>query len=153
MSRIASCRVLLLDPTKEALMYTMFRNGGFPMFFILAFGLIALGTAFGYAIKPVRDRESFVRWMALATLASVFCGTAADLAAVASYVASHAMEPARMCAIVIEGIGESMSPSILGFSILSLVALMMAVGKRRLDAFDASLRSPIEAPTLAPRRA
>lgn len=115
-------------------MLTMFRAGGFPMFFILAFGLLALGTAFAYALRPLRDREGFVRWMSLATLASIFCGTAADLAAVAHYVAEHPMEPARMNAIVVEGIGESMSPSILGFSVLSLVALMMAFGKRRLDA-------------------
>jgi hypothetical protein len=119
------------------------------MFFILAFGLVALGTAFSYAVKPLRDREGFVRWMALATLASVLCGTATDLATVASYVASHPMEPARMYAIVIEGIGESMSPSILGFSILSLVALMMAFGKRRLDSTEREIATPV----LSSRRA
>lgn len=113
-------------------MWTLFRNGGFPMFFIVGFGLIALITAFAYAMRPAPERELFVRWMSLATIASVVCGTAADLAAVARYVASHSLEGARMGAIVIEGIGESMSPAIFGFSILSLAAAMIAVGKRRV---------------------
>jgi uncharacterized membrane protein len=123
-------------------MLTMFRNGGFPMFFILAFGLLALGTAFAYALRPLRDREGFVRWMSLATFASIVCGTATDLATVARYVAEHPMEPARMNVIVIEGFGESMSPAILGFSMLSLVALMMAFGKRRLDARSSASHTP-----------
>lgn len=115
-------------------MWNLFRAGGFPMFFVVGFGLIALITAFSYAMRPMVEREKFVRWMALATIASVFCGTAADFAAVAHYVASTPMETSRMGAIVIEGFGESMSPAIFGFSILSLAAAMIAVGKRRIVA-------------------
>ncbi|MBS0658928.1 MAG: hypothetical protein JSR82_11875 [Verrucomicrobia bacterium] len=118
-------------------MLTMFRNGGFPMWFILVFGLLTLGTAFLYALRPARDREGFVKWMCVATVASVGSGTAADLAAVARYVASHPMDGKQMAAIVIEGVGECTSPAILGFSLLSLTALMMAVGRRRLDAREA----------------
>lgn len=113
-------------------MWTLFRSGGFPMFFIVAFGMTALITAFSYAMRPSLERERFVRWMGLATIASVICGTAADLAAVAHYVQTHALEGSRMAAIVIEGLGESMSPAIFGFSILSLAAAMIAVGKRRV---------------------
>ncbi len=113
-------------------MYDLFRAGGFPMFFIVAFGLVALVTAFSYAMRPTLEREKFVRWMGLATIASVICGTAADFAAVAHYVQTHSLEGSRMGAIVIEGIGESMSPAIFGFSILSLAAAMIAVGKRRV---------------------
>ena len=115
-------------------MWDLFRAGGFPMFFVVAFGLTALITAFSYAMRPAPEREKFVRWMGLATIASVICGTAADLATVAHYVASHSLEGARMSAIVIEGIGESMSPAIFGFSILSMAAAMIAVGKRRVSA-------------------
>lgn len=113
-------------------MWNLFRDGGFPMFFVVGFGLVALSTAFAYALRPSVDRERFVRWMALATIASVICGTAADLAAVAKYVASHSLEGARLATIVVEGIGESMSPAIFGFSILSLAAAMIAIGKRRV---------------------
>lgn len=115
-------------------MLTMFRNGGFPMWFILVFGLLTLGTAFVYALRPAREREGFVKWMCVATVASVGSGTAADFAAVARYVASHPMDGNRLAVIVVEGLGECTSPAILGFSLLSLTALMMAVGRRRLDA-------------------
>jgi hypothetical protein len=115
-------------------MLTIWRNGGFPMYFILAFGIIALATAFVFAVKPEREREGFVRYMAAATLFSVFSGTVADFAAVAHYVANHDLEGRTMAKLVITGFGESMSPGIIGFPILSLVWLMLAVGKRRLDA-------------------
>ena len=113
-------------------MIQLFRNGGFPMFFVVGFGLVALITAFSYAMRPAPERERFVKWMALATIASVICGTAADLATVAHYVATRSIEGSRLGPIVIEGFGESMSPAIFGFSILSLAAAMIAVGKRRV---------------------
>ena len=120
-------------------MWNLFRAGGFPMFFVVGFGLVALITAFSYAMRPLPEREKFVRWMALATIASVCCGTAADFAAVAHYVASTPMEPARMGAIIVEGFGESMSPAIFGFSLLSLAAAMIAVGKRRVPSVAAAV--------------
>lgn len=113
-------------------MWNLFRNGGFPMWFILGFGLVTLLTAFSYAMRPAVERERLVRWMGLATLFSVLCGTAGDLAAVARYVATTPMETGKMLAIVVEGVGESMSPAIFGFSMLSLAAAMIAVGKRRV---------------------
>ena len=33
-----------------------FKEGGFPMFFILAFGGLAIATAFVYAIRPRKER-------------------------------------------------------------------------------------------------
>lgn len=113
-------------------MWNLFRNGGFPMYFVVGFGLVTMLTAFSYAMRPAAERERFVRWMGLATIASVLCGTAADLAAVARYVATTPMETGKMLAIVVEGVGESMSPAIFGFSMLSLAAAMIAVGKRRV---------------------
>lgn len=113
-------------------MWNLFREGGFPMFFVVGFGLLALSTAFAFALRPSEERERFVRWMALATIASVICGTAADLSAVAHYVSSRSLEGSRLAAIVVEGVGESMSPTIFGFSILSLAAAMIAIGKRRI---------------------
>lgn len=117
-------------------MIELFKLGGFPMFFIVAFGLIALVTAFVYAVRPRAEHEGFIRLMSVATLFSVFSGTCADFAAVCRHVARHAdeMNGKQMAAIVVEGFGESMSPGIFGFTLLSLVAIMFAVGKRRRDA-------------------
>ncbi len=117
-------------------MWTLFRNGGFPMFFIVAFGLIALVTAFVYAVRPRAEHEGFIKLMSIATLLSVFSGTCGDIAAVGYYVGNKAeqMTGRQLSAILLQGMGECTSPGIFGFTMLSLVALMCAVGKRRLDA-------------------
>ena len=115
-------------------MLTLFRNGGFPMFFILAFGAIALATAFWFALRPSDRHEGFIRWMARATLYATLSGTLADLLAVMRYVVGHELKGDERALILCEGFGESMSPGIMGFSFLALIALMTAVGRRRLDA-------------------
>ncbi len=58
-------------------MLQLIRNGGFPMFFILAFGLIALGLAARFASKPVREQLALVRAMSSATLYATLTGTVA----------------------------------------------------------------------------
>jgi hypothetical protein len=115
-------------------MLTLFRNGGFPMFFILFFGATALATAFWFALRPSERHEGFIRWMGRATLYATFSGTLADLLAVMRYVVGHELEGDRRALVLCEGLGESLSPGIMGFSFLALVALMTAVGRRRLDA-------------------
>jgi hypothetical protein len=112
----------------------MFRDGGFPMFFILGFGLVALAVAGWYASRPAEKHEGFLKGMSAATFFSVLVGLVTDLATVFKFVASKETDPQQRTRIVFEGLAESMSPGIMGFAILSLVALLYAVGKRRLDA-------------------
>src|SRR4051812_3825153 len=113
---------------------TLFRSGGFPMFFILAFGAFALVTSFRFALWPSDRHEGFIRWMGRATLYATLSGTLADLLAVMRYVVGHELKGDARALILCEGFGESLSPGIMGFSFLALVALMTAVGRRRLDA-------------------
>ena len=115
-------------------MWTLFRLGGWPMFFVVAFGVTALLTSFIYAIVPNERNEGFIKWMSRATLFSILTGTCADFAAVGNAVANGKFAPSDRLLIICEGFAESMSPGIMGFSFLALIALMSAVGKRRLDA-------------------
>lgn len=111
----------------------LIRAGGVPMLFIVAFGALALGAAARFAWRPDPRRVAAVRALSLATLASIGSGTCADLAAVASKVPANpawAHGP-DLPLIVMQGIGESMAPGIAGFTLLSLVGLVMAVGHRR----------------------
>jgi hypothetical protein len=113
----------------------IFRDGGFPMFFVVGFGLVALGTSFWFALRPDAKHEGFITWMSVATLMAILNGFCSDLATVASFLANDTPpEDRQLVRILLEGFGESMSPGILGFAILSLVALLTAVGRRRLDA-------------------
>jgi hypothetical protein len=115
-------------------MLEMFRAGGFPMWAILAFGLFDLALGARFAFRPERGLLPVIVALGFAVLFSVFAGTAADFAAVGIQVphrAEWANSP-HVHLIILEGFGESMSPSILGFSLLSLVALECAVGLRKL---------------------
>jgi hypothetical protein len=119
-------------------MWTLIRNGGvIPMMFILVFGLLALGAAFYFAVRPQQRSLGFITSMAQATLFGTLAATAADLGATL-YAASHAWEQPdggalQAAHMIVEGFAESTSPGILGFSFLALTAMLTAVGRRRLD--------------------
>jgi hypothetical protein len=125
-------------------MLTLFRNGGVPMWFILLFGLVALGGAAFFAARAERKLLGFIKWMSLATVFSVLSGTAADLGTTC-FTVSHAITgqwpngtpfkyDGPWSAMLLEGIAESMSPMIMGMSLLALTALLTAIGSRRADA-------------------
>jgi hypothetical protein len=123
-------------------MMTLMENGGFPMWFIVAFGLVALGAAVYNAVRPERRRFELAKWMSKATLYSTFVGTFADLAAVFYNFTGHGRLPAPGVPldnpvwpkVIFQGIAESTSPGIMGFTLLSLTALMLAVGVSRMPA-------------------
>lgn len=115
-------------------MLTLIRWGGVPMWFILLFGLLCLGGAAMYALRPTQRRQDFVRGMALATLFSTLTGTCADLASVFVHMPEMPEmigEKPLVWQILFQGLAESMSPGIMGFTILSLSALLYAVGAAR----------------------
>jgi hypothetical protein len=141
-------------------MWTLIRNGGFPMWFILAFGLTGLGAAFWFAVKADKKHLGFIKNMALATFFATMGTSCADVGAtlfaaekqfppVGDHEArdpsgSFATEPGppkktdaeavpRAMHIVVAGLAESTSPGIMGFSFLALTAMLSAVGRRRLD--------------------
>ena len=108
--------------------------GGVAMWFVLVFGLLALIAASLFARRPDARRVETVRSLSRATLFSVGAGIVADIAAVGSKVPANpewANSP-KLHLILLEGISESMAPGVLGFTLLSLVWLVMAVGHRRL---------------------
>ena len=110
--------------------------GGFPMWAILVFGVMDLALALLFAWRPERQKVPAIMALGLAVLFSVGSGVMADLAAVGSKVPNRpewANSP-KVHLIILEGIGESMAPGILGFTLLSLVALVCAVGLRKMAA-------------------
>jgi hypothetical protein len=111
---------------------TLFRDGGWSMFEIVAFGLVALATAAYYAARPDARHEGFLKWMSRATFWSVVVGMCSDFATTFSY-ACQVVDSNERSKIVLEGSAESLSPGIIGFAFLALVALLTAVGRRRLD--------------------
>jgi hypothetical protein len=114
-------------------MWTLFREGGWSMFVIVLFGFVALATAAFHAARPDARHEGFLKWMSRATFWSILVGFCSDFATTFHY-ACHLEDANERSKIVIEGSAESLSPGIVGFAFLALVALLTAVGRRRLDA-------------------
>src|SRR5205823_13028959 len=100
--------------------------------FILAFGLIALGLAARFAIRPAREQLALVRALSSATLFATLAGTVADFGATFLTVSSDQFrnDPAWHI-LLVQGLGESMSPGIVGFTLLSLTSLLLCVGAGR----------------------
>jgi hypothetical protein len=114
-------------------MIQFFRNGGWSMFVIVAFGVLAVASAAFYAARPDGRREGFLAWMSRAVLWSTLAGLASDLGATCQFVTSlpDADERARAAS---EGFAESMSPAVMGFALLAVTAFLAAIGRQRLDA-------------------
>jgi len=112
------------------------KAGGVPMLFVLLLGVAAAVAAVRFAWRPDERRIGAVRALTVAALFSIGVGTCSDLAAVGHNIASNdewAHSP-DMPLMVLQGVSESMSPGILGFALLTIAWLVMAVGHRRLAA-------------------
>lgn len=119
-------------------MWTLIRNGGVvPMLAILVFGLLTLGASFYFALRPQKRSLGFIESMGRATLFGTLAATAAAVGATLYAVSRAWDEPdggaAAAAHMLVQGLAESTSPMILGFSFLAVAAMLTAVGRRRLD--------------------
>src|SRR5262249_55473074 len=104
-------------------MMNLIREGGFPVWFVLLFGIVTLATAVAYAINPRERLLGLMRGMGAATLFSTLSGTAANIGATFHAVAGvdprhpnlNLLQPEGPLMLSL-GLGESMSTSILGFA-------------------------------------
>jgi hypothetical protein len=116
----------------EMSLWHWFQEGGWWMFFVLAFGLITVAAALDFAWRPSEPRLAAVRAFSRTTVFSSLAALSLNLATVAHAVArpSVASSP-NMHAILLEGIGESLTPTTLGLSLVSFAWLVVAAGERR----------------------
>jgi hypothetical protein len=110
--------------------------GGWPIWWLLILGLPLLTLAAGYMFRPAAHRVAVIRSLTAAVAFASLAGMASGLIAVAWTTTS--VEALRsspdFSRIVIVGIGEALTPVALGFTLLSLVWLFVAVGSRRAQA-------------------
>jgi hypothetical protein len=114
-------------------MLTLVQEGGFPIWFVLAFGGLSLLCSSRYAIAPSGRRLRLAGALGLTTLLATITAVCADLAMVGhhgpAFLAEHPDMPLHTFAL--QGAAESLSPSIVGFSMLTLSALLVALGCHR----------------------
>lgn len=114
-------------------MLTFIREGGFSMIPVILFGLTCLGLAVALAWRPSERKLALLRPMSLATIFMSLAGLASNLAAVGHNCALRpgiADQP-DLHKYVLLGVGESMAPVILGFSLLALSWMLSTIGLRK----------------------
>ena len=114
-------------------MLAFLKAGGFATWFILLFGLITLFASASYARTPSDKLYRLCRSLSACTVFASLSGLCSALAAVMFYVPANpawANSP-KIHLIIMQGLGESLSCPILGFSILCICWLVISVGTRR----------------------
>ncbi len=115
-------------------MIEFFKMGGFPMWFVLAFGGLTLAAAVSFARRPMERQVGMIRGMSIATVFVILSAMAVAMMTVATRVPLNeawANDP-KVWLIVLTGFGESLTPAVLGFSFLAMAWLVTALGVRRM---------------------
>ncbi len=113
-------------------MLTYIVAGGWSMFIVIGFSLVLLFAAVRFFLKASPDRLAFVRAM---TAAQVFCivgGVATNLtAALWGVVREQDKTGVFHLDWLLQGFGEAITPAGLGFPLLAVTWLLVAIGVRR----------------------
>lgn len=111
-----------------------FLNGGFPMFVILVFGLVGAVSAARYAWAPGPGRLPYLAALGGVIALAGATGFATDLMAVCLQVPQHPewLEGTTLGMIVLQGLGEALSPVVFAGGFLLAKGLLIALGLKRL---------------------
>lgn len=113
-------------------MKDFFVEGGWGMYPTLIFGLISVGAAIWFALKPEPRRLAFTAGMWLTLVSAIVHATWTDLASVFGNLGEGAQKPETpVVAILFIGLKESTRPGALGGIFLTLTLLIVSIGALR----------------------
>jgi len=116
-------------------MVQFLKAGGFPILIVLAFSLVVLVVSGHFALRAQPRRLGIIKALTWATAFSIVGGVISNFMAVMWKVPANeewAHSP-DLHLIVMTGLGEAVTPAVLGFTALSLAWLFVAVGMRRIQ--------------------
>ncbi len=115
-------------------MLELMQYGGIPMWVILLFGGVGLAASGLFARRPEPHKLRPLVALGLATLFATLSGSASCFARVCTRVAGNPewVHSPELVPLLLQGVGESLAPCVLGFSLLALGAFVSAVGLRRM---------------------
>ena len=112
-------------------MVEFMKAGGWSMWFVLLLGLGALVAAILFLLKSDLRKLALVRALSLATVFAIASGLCANVAAVMKFAGDY--QGPHFLLTVMYGLAEAAAPGILGFTMLSISWLLVAVGTRRVQ--------------------
>jgi hypothetical protein len=103
------------------------------MLFLLAVGLVTLGMAISIAIRPDERKILAFRPMPACTVSAIAAAMAAGLATALTNAAEHpgGLEGHEATTRLLAGLAESIVPPLVGFALLAVSWLLVAIGVRR----------------------
>jgi hypothetical protein len=104
------------------------------MFPTLIFGLIGVAAALRCAVRADGRMFGFLSTLATAVLFFSLSGFTTGIVATGNYVVGHELRGEELGATLVAGVQESTNNLALGFTLVGLIHLLLAVGKRRYDA-------------------
>jgi hypothetical protein len=112
------------------------RAGGYPIWIVIALSVPMLYLGVRFAIAADARRLAILRALTWAQLAMIGAGVASNVIAVMWHLGRH-LEPGEspLHGLFI-GLGESLTPAVLGFSVLSVAWMLVAFGLRRAPRSD-----------------
>jgi hypothetical protein len=110
-------------------MADFFIEGGLGMFPVLIIGLILLLAAVRYMIDTEPVRLRLIAMLSLALLTAVALAVTLDVSKVLQFASR--IQPERVRALIIDGLGESSRPAVLGLGLLALALDLVAIGVYR----------------------
>jgi hypothetical protein len=117
-----------------------FVAGGVSMWFLMVVGALAMWAGGRFALRPDPSQLDRIRELRSALAWGSVAGVASDLAAVGYHIPNRpewAHSP-DLPLLVLQGVGESMSPALFGGAILSVIALLCAAGFGRMRTHGAA---------------
>lgn len=110
-----------------------FKLGGWGMYPILIVGLVLLGGSAYFAARGDARSRGALDAMSKALVWFIVGATASDLIAVFFYLQTPKVPDDQVTRILLQGLGESLTPVTLGSTFMALAWLLRAVGQRRAD--------------------
>ena len=114
-----------------------FHAGGFVMWFVFLFGLLAVGAAGRFAWRGERQLVPFVGWMTLTTLVSGAFGWVVGMTKVLEYVVNR-VKPEERATILLAGTREALSNVSASLMFCVFICLLVSIGYRRYPFANAS---------------
>jgi hypothetical protein len=111
-------------------MLEFIQQGGVPSLVILLFSALAIFSAALFARSPSEKRRPVIRALSHVLLASIGLGVVSAFYNVLRFAANRG--EASLEQVLLVGGSESLTPAIIGFAVLSVVYILVAVGERRL---------------------